>query len=92
MRIRDKNGWSPLLLAARSGVLADLLPLFMEGEPALDEPHPENGLTALMCVATKGDVSGVKALIEAKAELDPTNSSDPEGWSALMYACSEGCE
>eukprot|EP00656_Telonema_subtile_P027477 TRINITY_DN29570_c0_g1_i1.p1 TRINITY_DN29570_c0_g1~~TRINITY_DN29570_c0_g1_i1.p1 ORF type:complete len:191 (+),score=25.07 TRINITY_DN29570_c0_g1_i1:49-621(+) len=47
MRSSCKGGWCPVLLAARAGVLAELLPAFKAGDPRLDAPHPRNGLMAL---------------------------------------------
>eukprot|EP00658_Telonema_sp_P-2_P026502 TRINITY_DN20707_c0_g1_i2.p1 TRINITY_DN20707_c0_g1~~TRINITY_DN20707_c0_g1_i2.p1 ORF type:complete len:663 (-),score=151.78 TRINITY_DN20707_c0_g1_i2:108-2096(-) len=92
IKMQTKTGWSVPLLAARSGIIADVLPLLLEAEPDLDLTHPENGLTALMCSASRGDAAGVQALIAAHSNLETRNDKDNDGKTALMLAAMEGHE
>merc|ERR1712166_513400 len=93
LRSRDKNGWSPLLLAARSGILADIIAAFDEGQPDLNESHEKSGRTALMLCASRGDTEGVRALLEHPKQEDSAGCDvnfANAGMTALMYAAMDG--
>ena len=93
LRSRDKNGWSPLLLAARSGILADIIAAFEEGQPDLNESHEKSGRTALMLCASRGDTEGVRALLEHPKQEDSAGCDvnfANAGMTALMYAAMDG--
>lgn len=77
----DENGQVGLYLAFRTGA-PKVVPLLL-GHPGI-KPDLENaaGETPLMMAALRGEVSGMKALIEKGAQVNRS------GWTPLHYAAS----
>jgi ankyrin repeat protein len=86
---RDKDhyfGYTPLILAARAGDVADVEKLLKENNEDINWKM-QWGLTALMWAADQGHVSVVKLLLEKGAKV---NVQCEDGLTALMFAAREG--
>jgi ankyrin repeat protein len=73
----------PLLYASRQFSVEDQLWDALKDEP----PNPKNGRTLLMFRANKGDLQGVRFLIQKGANV---NKEDKKGRTALYYASKNG--
>lgn len=81
--VEKNRGETGIMLALREDALKvfDLL----LNAPSVDlETHANNGDTALMIAAYKGNAAAVKALIAKEVEVNQT------GWTALHYAATVG--
>ena len=88
--LNDKNGWTPLLWAARNGneaaVKLLLITLGVEADSKVTKGHG-TGRTALSWAAERGYVAIVKLLLGEGVGVD---SKDERGWMPLSYAAKNG--
>jgi len=83
------GGYTPLLLAAKSGNAAVLDVLLSAGQPAdLANSATVNGTTALMFAAQAGKVDAVTLLLDKGAKVDARENA--RGETALMFAAAYG--
>ncbi len=77
----EKDGWTPLMLAARNGH-AEIAKLLIEANADVYAKN-QNGFTPLMFAAEDGHAEIVKLLIKAKADV---NAKNQNGVTPLMLA------
>eukprot|EP00435_Cladocopium_sp_Y103_P076078 s2_g75.t1 len=82
---KDKDGWTPLHLAAAGGRVEVVALLLKSG--ASVEATTDSGGTALHRAALLGHAAVVEQLISAGAKVDPANR---DGYTALHRAAGEG--
>ena len=86
---RSYGDWSPLLFAAREGILP-LCSILITRKADIDQKDQDKanpGYTALITAATRGDLEMVKLLAEAKADL---TAGDRNGKTAYVLADQRG--
>lgn len=84
----DRDGFTPLIIAAANGNKDAVLYLLQHGA-LVDFQEPEEQWTALMFAAVNNRVDIVDILLQHGARIDV---QEGEGWTALMIAASHGCE
>lgn len=82
---RDKEGWTPLMLAARDN-RQDILQTLLDSG-AQPDVRNHQGSTALMMAAMHDHAAVVAVLIKDGASVD---SQTNQGWTALTYAAWKG--
>ncbi len=82
---KDKQGWTPLMLAVRDNDDAIVGLLFTHG--ANIKAKNAAGGTALIVAAMNGQAALVRTLLERGAQINVANR---QGWTALMYAAWKG--
>ena len=81
--LKDNNGWTSLMYAARYNRNADVIKTILSASPDINT-RDKDGWTALMIAAKYNpDVEVTKALIQAGAD---TSLKNVEGQTALTYA------
>jgi ankyrin repeat protein len=78
---RDKNGRTPLYIAAESGSSSTVKFLIAAGSDV--NAKANKGTTALMAAAEYGRADSIDILIASGAAVD---AKDNKGWTALMFA------
>jgi serine/threonine-protein phosphatase 6 regulatory ankyrin repeat subunit B len=78
----DKDGWTPLMIAAHGGHAQAILALCAAGATP-NQAKSDDGWTALMCAAKKGRIEAITALCKTGAL---PNQADKDGWTPLMCA------
>lgn len=76
----DIHGWTPLLLAAKSGAIS-LIQMFLDLKANIDH-QDQTGNTALLIASARGQVNAVKILLNRQASLKP----DENGLNCLDVA------
>lgn len=82
---QDKEGWTPLMLAARDN-RQDILQMLLDSG-AHPDVRNHQGSTALMMAAMHDHVTVIALLIKDGA---PVDSQTSQGWTALTYAAWKG--
>lgn len=86
LEVRDEEGYTKLMLAARDGNIESISRLLQQGAN-IDASDPIFG-TALMVAAIEGQQEAARVLVEKKADLEFT--SETYGYTPLLAACQNG--
>ena len=84
--VRNPDGFTPLLAAARRGH-TDICGLLLAHGSNVNEVMPNTKHTALFYAAVFGHNASVEALLSWGAEVNP---QDVAGWTPLHGACQDG--